>query len=171
MVAGCAMIVSSFSSNGSSREDISDEVEDCDSLWLCDDAERVVEVEVETELILWVVVCLATTFLEAIVARDIVASPDIGTTGGAKAEEGAGSGAERSRPAARKRTPSLMAAFADGMMDDTIVDWVAEDELAPLPEGLADRGDGVEYARSIPLLTIRSHLRFSWASSVSWVAS
>lgn len=31
--------------------------------------------------------------------------------------------------------------------------------------------EGCEYARSIPLLTMRSHLRLSWASSASWTAS
>ena len=98
---------------------------------------------------------------EAIVARDTVAMPEIGTEGeNAGSEEG--SDADRSRPAASKRTPSLIAVLAVGRIEDT-AEAVDILPIAGLRPGV--RGD--EYARSIPLLTIRSHLRFSSASSAS----
>ena len=53
------------------------------------------------------------------VARETVAMPEMGTAGGENAGGDDGSDAERSRPAARRRTPSLIAAFALGMREET----------------------------------------------------
>jgi len=161
-----------LSSTGSSSEseDSSDEAEDCDSRWLGVEADEVAVVE--TELMLWFAACmLAAAFFfiaaaEARVARDTVAMPDIGRAGGENAGGDEGSKAERSRPAARRRTPSLIAVLAVGMIEEA----GNEDEaLLMFGERLEVRGD--EYARSIPRLTIRSHLRFSSASSDSCTAS
>lgn len=131
-------------------------------------------VNVEVELVLWVAACLFAAFFsaaaEAIVARETVAMPEMGTAGGENAGGDDGSDAERSRPAAMSRTPSLIAALAVGMIAET-----AEAEAfagVPLRAGgrLGVRGDEL-YARSMPLLTIRSHLRLSSDSSASCTAS
>lgn len=155
------------SSTGSScvSADINDEADDCDSLWLAD-----VEVEdVETELMLCVAACFFAAFLiaaaEAIVARDTVAIPEMGTAGGENAGGDDGSDAERSSPAAMSRTPSLIAAFAVGMMEET----ATEDALFGADDRLGVCGDA--YARSMPRLTMRSHLRLRSASSDSCTAS
>lgn len=109
--------------------------------------------------------CLAAIFRiaaeDAREARDTFANPDIGTTDepSAEGEDNPASVPDKSRPAARRRAPSLIAALAVGIME------VTEPEV---------EGDGfpeVLYARSIPRLTILSHFRLSWVSSASWVAS
>lgn len=105
--------------------------------------------------------------VEARVARETVARPDIGTAGGENIEGGdEGSVAERSRPAARRRTPSLIAILAVGRIEEP-----GNDGVAPLVFGARLGVSGVEYARSMPRLTMRSHLRFSSASSASCAAS
>ena len=123
-----ASSVDDSSSAGSSsvRADMRDEADDCDSLWLAD-----VEVEdVDTELVLCVVACLFAAFriaaADAIVARETVAIPEMGTAGGENAGGDEGSDAERSRPAAMRRTPSSIAAFAVGRSAET----AAEDDRA-----------------------------------------
>ncbi len=99
-------------------------------------------------------------------AREIVANPDMGatmgeTTEGVGDECGGWSGEEKSlRPAAKSRAPSLRASRADGMIEETV-----EDEAG------VDVDPGVEYARSIPRLTILSHLRFSCTNSASCTSS
>jgi hypothetical protein len=86
-----------------------------------DDAEETVPEE--TELVLCVEICLLAAFLaaaaEARVARETVAIPDIGTAGD-KVGGDEGSEADRSRPAARRRTPSFMAVLAVGRIEDTV---------------------------------------------------
>lgn len=91
--------------------------------------------------------------------------PETGTAGGENAGGDEGSDAEISRPAASRRTPSLMAAFAVGMIEDTAEAGV----ITGTPFIVVGRLDvrGEEYARSMPRLTIRSHLRFRSASSLS----
>lgn len=122
---------------------------------------------------LCVEVCLLAAFfraaVDAMVARETLAMPEIGTAGGEKAGGDEGSDAERSRPAASKRTPSLMAAFAVGMIEDTAEEDVKADPPFNVEDRLGVSGD--EYARSMPRLTILSHLRFNSASSASCIAS
>lgn len=153
------------SSAGSSSEsaESSDDAEDCESRWLGVEADEVVAVE--TELTLSLAACFAAAFFiaaaDASVARDTVAKPEIGTAGGDD-----DSGAERSRPAASSRTPCLMAVLAVGRIDDP-------GNEGDTPGVLCMRlvVSGVEYARSMPRLTMRSHLRFRSASSASCMAS
>ena len=79
-------------------------------------------VALDAELILCIDECLFTAFFaaaeDARVARETVAIPDIGTEG-EKASDDEDSVADRSRPAARRRTPSFMAVLAVGMIEDT----------------------------------------------------
>jgi len=113
-----------------------------------------------------VVECLALTFFiagdAAIDARDTPARPDdtgnmgVGEVGGCD-DEGS-SVDDRSSPAANKRTPSLIAVLAVGIIDDTAV-------AGMVPAGTEDASSGEledeEYARSMPRLIIRSHFRLS----------
>ena len=86
---------------------------------------------VATELTLTVVACRAPTFFaDARDARETVAKPEMGMAGGERMGE---SGdwldvpeGESSRPAAIRRTPSLRAALAVGMRDDTAVTGVVD---------------------------------------------
>ena len=121
---------------------------------------------------LCVAACLLAAFfsaeVDAIVARETVAMPEIGTAG-EKAGGDEGSDAEMSRPAASRRTPSLMAAFAVGIIEDTADAGVRADPPFTVVDRMGVSGD--EYARSMPRLTILSHFRFSSASSVSCTVS
>jgi len=102
---------------------------------------------------------------DAIAARETVAKPDMGAIIGetivaADVASVACPGADKSRPAARRRAPSLKAAPAVGIMEDTDAPD-AGDVVVP----------GLEYALSIPRLTILSHLRLSCKSSASCVVN
>jgi hypothetical protein len=128
------------------------------------------DVAVDTELMLCVVSWRGEAFCivadEAMEAREIVAYPDMGATigeiteGADEPREPCSTVARSLRPAAIRRAPSLSASLADGMIEDTVD---ADEGVMVDP--------GVEYARSIPRLTIFSHLRFSCESSASCTAS